>query len=69
MKWIHALTDENPRHGYRRIAALLKQKRWNVGKRRVRRLRRPERLPTKATYKNHVQTRDYIATPRPGAAP
>ena len=26
VKWIHALTDENPRHGYRRIAALLKQK-------------------------------------------
>jgi len=50
VKRIHALTDENPRYGYRRIAALLKQEGWNVGKRQVRRLRRLEGLrvpPTK----------------------
>ncbi len=44
VKRIHALTAENPRYGYRRIAALLKQEGWNVGKRRVRRLRRLEGL-------------------------
>jgi putative transposase len=50
VKRIHALTDENPRYGYRRIAALLRQEGWNVGKRQVRRLRRLEGLrvpPTK----------------------
>jgi putative transposase len=44
VKRIHALTDENPRYGYRRIVALLKQEGWNVGKRQVRRLRRLEGL-------------------------
>jgi putative transposase len=50
MKRIHALTIENPRYGYRRIAALLKEEGWKVGKRQVRRLRRQEGLrvpPTK----------------------
>jgi len=50
VKRIHTLADENPRYGYRRIAALLKQEGWNVGKRQVRRLRRQEGLrvpPTK----------------------
>lgn len=50
VKRIHALADENPRYGYRRIAALLKQEGWSVGKRQVRRLRRQEGLrvpPTK----------------------
>ncbi len=50
VKRIHVLTDENPRYGYRRIAALLRQEGWNVGRRQVRRLRRLEGLrvpPTK----------------------
>ena len=50
MKRIHRLTEENPRYGYRRIAALLQQEGWHVGKRQVRRLRRLEGLrvpPTK----------------------
>ena len=50
VKRIHALADEEPRYGYRRIAAVLKEEGWNVGKRQVRRLRRLEGLrvpPTK----------------------
>ena len=53
VKRIHALTDENPRYGYRRITALLRQEGWNVGKRQVQRLRRLEGLrvpPTKRKY-------------------
>ncbi len=30
---IHALTAGHPRYGYRRIAALLRQEGWRVGKR------------------------------------
>jgi putative transposase len=44
VKRIHALTDENPRYGYRQIAALLRREGWNVGKRQVRRLCRLEGL-------------------------
>jgi hypothetical protein len=33
VKRIHTLTDENPRYGYRRIAALLRQEGWNAGMR------------------------------------
>ncbi len=44
VKRIHALTGEHPRYGYRRIAALLRQEGWHVGKRQVRRLRRLEGL-------------------------
>jgi len=50
VKRIHALSDENPRYGYRRIVAELKKEGWNVGIRQVRRLRRQEGLrvpPTK----------------------
>ncbi len=79
VKRIHRLTEEHPRYGYRRIAALLQQEGWKVGKRQVLRLRlleglrvpptkrkilrrgRSTGLPTKATYKNHVWTWDFIA--------
>jgi transposase InsO family protein len=47
---LHALSDAHPRYGYRRIAALLRQEGWPVGKRQVQRLRRAEGLrvpPTK----------------------
>ena len=37
---LHALAAAHPRYGYRRIAALLRQEGWRVGKRQVRRLRR-----------------------------
>ena len=50
VKRIHALSDENPRYGYRRIAALLRQEGWSVGRRQVKRLRCLEGLrvpPTK----------------------
>jgi len=33
VKRIRALSGENPRYGCRRIAALLKQEGWKVGKR------------------------------------
>ena len=42
--------SEHPRYGYRRIAALLRQEGWHVGKRHIQRLRRDEGLrvpPTK----------------------
>jgi len=45
-----ALSAEHPRYGYRRIAALLRQEGWQVGKRHIQRLRRAEGLrvpPTK----------------------
>jgi putative transposase len=57
VKRIHALTDANPRYGYRRIAALLRQEGWNVGKRQVRRLRRLEGLRVPPTKRK---------VPRPG---
>lgn len=50
IKRIHALSAAKPRYGYRRIAALLREEGWKVGRRQVRRLRRQEGLrvpPTK----------------------
>ena len=47
---LRALSDEHPRYGYRRMAALLRQEGWLVGKRQVQRIRRAEGLrvpPTK----------------------
>jgi len=44
------LSDQYPRYGYRRIAALLRQEGWPVGKRHIQRLRRAAGLrvpPTK----------------------
>ena len=38
------LSDQHPRYGYRRIAALLRQEGWPVGKRVIQRLRRQEGL-------------------------
>lgn len=39
-KTLMALSDQNPRYGYRRIAALLRQEGYRVGKRHVQKLRR-----------------------------
>ena len=47
---LQALSEAQPRYGYRRIAALLRQEGWAAGKRQVQRLRRLEGLrvpPTK----------------------
>ena len=47
---LHALSEAHPRYGYRRMAALLRQEGWAVGKRQIQRLRRVEGLrvsPTK----------------------
>jgi transposase InsO family protein len=52
---IHALTAANPRYGYRRIAALLRQEGWSVGKRQVRRLRRLEGLRVPPTKRKLVR--------------
>jgi putative transposase len=49
-KRMRELSLEHPRYGYRRLAALLRQEGWAVGKRHVQRLRRAEGLrvpPTK----------------------
>lgn len=49
-KQLRELSQEHPRYGYRRIAALLRQEGWAVGKRQIQRLRRAEGLrvpPTK----------------------
>ena len=55
MKRIHALAEENPRYGYRRIAALLRPEGWNVGKRQVRRRRRLEGLRVPPTKRQLVR--------------
>lgn len=41
---MQALSAAHPRYGYRRIAALLRQEGWPVGKRQIQRLRRLEGL-------------------------
>ena len=43
-KRLHELSQAHPRYGYRRIAALLRQEGWSVGKRQIQRLRRKEGL-------------------------
>jgi len=46
-----ALSEENPRYGYRRIAALLRREGWPVGKRHIQRLRREQGLRVPPTRK------------------
>jgi transposase InsO family protein len=76
---MRALSEKYPRYGYRRIAALLRQEGWAVGKRHIQRMRRAEGLrvpptkrkivrrgistglPTKANYRGHVWTWDFIS--------
>lgn len=41
---LHALSQEHPRYGYRRMTALLKREGWKVNKKRIQRLWRKERL-------------------------
>jgi putative transposase len=52
---LRELSDEHPRYGYRRIAALLRQEGWRVGKRWVQRLRRAEGLRVPPTKRKLVR--------------
>ena len=67
VKRIHALTDEHPRSGYRRIAALLRQEGWQVGKRQVRRLRRQEGLRVPPTKRKIPRRGHSTGLPTPAA--
>jgi putative transposase len=56
LKRMKELSDQNPRYGYRRIAALLRQEGWPVGKRQIQRLRRSAGLcvpPTRRKILRH----------------
>lgn len=52
---LHACSEEHPRYGYRRIAALLRAEGWSVGKRQVQRLRRAEGLRVPPTKRKVVR--------------
>jgi transposase InsO family protein len=52
---LRELSEEHPRYGYRRIAALLRQEGWPVGKRQVQRLRRAEGLRVPPTKRRVVR--------------
>jgi len=52
---IHALSERHPRYGYRRIAAMLRDEGWAVGKRQVQRLRRTEGLRVPPTRRKLVR--------------
>jgi putative transposase len=52
---LHALSEAHPRYGYRRIAALLRQEGWAVGKRQVQRLRRRAGLRVPPTKRKLVR--------------
>jgi putative transposase len=56
LKRLHELSDQNPRYGYRRIAALLRQEGWaGVGKRQIQRLRRTQGLRVPPTRRKTVR--------------
>ena len=52
---LRELSEEHPRYGYRRIAALLRQEGWRVGKRQVQRWRRAEGLRVPPTKRKVVR--------------
>jgi hypothetical protein len=43
------LSGRHPRYGYQRIAALLRQEGWSVGKRHIQRLQRQEEVSAKGS--------------------
>ena len=55
LKRLMELSDKHGRYGYRRIAALLRQEGWPVGKRHVQRLRRSLGLRVPPTKRNREQ--------------
>ena len=52
---LHELVLKHPRYGYRRLAALLRQEGWRVGKRHIQRLRRAEGLRVPPTKRKVVR--------------
>jgi putative transposase len=54
-KRLSELSTEQPRYGYRRIAALLRREGWQVGKRHIQRLRRDEGLRVPPTKRKVVR--------------
>ena len=54
-KRMRKLSEEHPRYGYRRIAALLRQEGWRAGKRQIQRLRRAEGLRVPPTKRKLVR--------------
>ena len=54
-KRLRALSEAHPRYGYRRIAALLRQEGWTIGKRQVQRLRRADGLRVPPTRRRLVR--------------
>ena len=54
-KRLRALSEAHPRYGYRRIAALLRQAGWAIGKRQVQRLRRVDGLRVPPTRRRLVR--------------
>jgi putative transposase len=65
-KRLRELSEEHPRYGYRRIAALLRREGWSVGKRPIQRLRRAAGLRVPPTRRR--QTRRGISTGLPTKA-
>ena len=55
LKRMKELSDQNPRYGYRRIAALLRQEGWPVGKRQIQRLRRSAGLRVPPTRRKTLR--------------
>jgi putative transposase len=49
------LSEQHPRYGYRRIAALLREEGWRVGKRQLQRLRRGQGLRVPPTKRKSVR--------------
>ncbi len=54
-KRLRVLSEKHPRYGYRRIAALLRQEGWPVGKRHIQRLRRADELRVPPTKRKVVR--------------
>ena len=54
-KRLRELSEGHPRYGYRRIAVLVRQEGWRVGKRQVQRLRRAEGLRVPPTKRKVVR--------------
>jgi len=55
LKRVIELSDKHPRYGYRRIAALLRQEGWHVGKRRIQSMRRSLGLRVPPTKRKMVR--------------
>jgi putative transposase len=52
---MRVLSEKHPRYGYRRIAALMRQEGWSVGRRQLQRLRRAEGLRVPAARRKTVR--------------